>query len=486
MYKKESEGLLKHWDFALLDMLCLQLAFWLSYALSGYGWDPYGLVLYRNMAAFVELVDFTAFFALHTMKNVLKRDFFREFAVTLQHAAVVGAIAVFYLFALQRGQLYSRLALVLMIVIYALLTFTVRQIWKSILRRRAVDRKSRSLLLITTSDLAESAVQDIKKQNYAGYFLNGIAFLDRPLMAGEQLEIGGVRVVADALTAPRYVCRGWVDEVLVIPSDQDAYPERLIQQLEETGVTVHTNLARVNSVPGRRQLIEHIGNYTVLTTSINYAPAYQFMLKRVMDIVVGLIGCIVTCVLFIFVAPAIFFASPGPIFFSQERVGQNGKTFRMYKFRSMYMDAEDRLADLMKDNKMSDSKMFKMDFDPRVIGNRVLEDGTRRTGIGHLLRRTSIDEFPQFFNVLRGDMSIVGTRPPLPSETRVYDLHHRVRLAIKPGITGLWQVSGRSDITDFEEVVRLDKEYISNWNLALDIKILMKTVLVVFKKGGAV
>ena len=158
----------------------------------------------------------------------------------------------------------------------------------------------------------------------------------------------------------------------------------------------------------------------------------------------------------------------------------------MYKFRSMYMDAEERKAELMKENKLGDGKMFKMDFDPRVIGNKVLPDGTHKTGVGDFIRRTSLDEFPQFFNVLKGDMSIVGTRPPLISETNLYEPRHKARLAIKPGITGMWQVSGRSDITDFEEVVRLDKEYIENWDIGLDIKILLKTVMVVAKKDGSV
>jgi len=157
----------------------------------------------------------------------------------------------------------------------------------------------------------------------------------------------------------------------------------------------------------------------------------------------------------------------------------------MYKFRSMYMDAEARKAELMKENKLGDGKMFKMDFDPRVIGNKVLPDGSHKTGVGDFIRRTSLDEFPQFFNVLKGDMSIVGTRPPLISETNLYEPRHKARLAIKPGITGMWQVSGRSDITDFEEVVRLDKEYIENWDIGLDIKILLKTVMVVAKKDGS-
>ena len=149
------------------------------------------------------------------------------------------------------------------------------------------------------------------------------------------------------------------------------------------------------------------------------------------------------------------------------------------------MDAEERKAELMAQNKMSDGRMFKLDFDPRVIGNKILPDGTRKTGIGEFIRKTSLDEFPQFFNVLKGDMSIVGTRPPTMDEWGKYEIHHRARLATKPGITGMWQVSGRSDITDFEEVVALDTKYINDWSIGLDIKILFKTVLVVLHREGA-
>lgn len=218
---------------------------------------------------------------------------------------------------------------------------------------------------------------------------------------------------------------------------------------------------------------------------MNFATDRQAFAKRTLDIVGGLVGCILTGIIYIFIGPAIYISSPGPIFFSQVRIGQNGKPFKMYKFRSMYMDAEERKAELMDENKLGDGKMFKMDFDPRVIGNKVLPDGTHKTGIGDFIRRTSLDEFPQFFNVLKGDMSLVGTRPPTVDEWEKYDLHHRARLATKPGITGMWQVSGRSNITDFEDVVKLDRQYIAEWNFALDIKILFKTVLVVFKRDGA-
>lgn len=163
----------------------------------------------------------------------------------------------------------------------------------------------------------------------------------------------------------------------------------------------------------------------------------------------------------------------------------NGKKFRMIKFRTMYKDAEEKKKELMEQNSVQDGMMFKMDFDPRIIGNRILPDGTKKTGIGQFMRKHSIDEFPQFFNVLLGQMSLVGTRPPTVDEWEKYQLHHRARLATKPGITGMWQVSGRSDITDFEEVVKLDIQYIEKWSLGLDIKIIIKTIGVMLSGKGA-
>ena len=360
----------------------------------------------------------------------------------------------------------------------------VREAWKYVLHRQMVEgeNEKRSLLLVVSADVADAVVESMRENNYARYKIAGLAVIDQDRVGQ---YVADVPVVADMETAAEYVCRQWIDEVLIVTSGLVPYPKELIEQFTETGVTVHLNLAKVKSVPGKRQFVEKIGDYTVLTTSINYASTRALMVKRLMDITGGLLGCLITAVLFVFVAPAIYIASPGPIFFTQERVGKNGKRFKMYKFRSMYMDAEARKAELMKQNKLGDAKMFKLDFDPRVIGNKVLPDGTHKTGIGDFIRRTSIDEFPQFFNVLKGDMSIVGTRPPLISETNCYELHHKARLAIKPGITGMWQVSGRSDITDFEEVVRLDKEYIENWNIGLDVKILIKTVMVVLKKEGS-
>jgi len=195
-------------------------------------------------------------------------------------------------------------------------------------------------------------------------------------------------------------------------------------------------------------------------------------MKRLLDLVGALVGCVFLGILTVVVGPMIKLESPGPIFFAQKRVGRNGRIFKMYKFRSMYADAEERKKELMAQNEMN-GLMFKMENDPRI------------TKVGAFLRKTSLDEFPQFINILKGDMSLVGTRPPTLDEFAQYSPYHKKRLSFRPGLTGMWQVSGRSDITDFEEIVKLDVEYIDNWSFWLDIKILLKTFLEVFTQKGA-
>lgn len=483
MYRKNTETWLKHGDFILIDVAMLLISFGLAFLLRGDdGWGEQG-EMYRNMAIFLGVADVAVCVLYGTMKDVLKRGHWRNFVITVGHTVILAGASMGYLFMVKMGSDYSRLQLAYTFCLYFVLTYIARELWKKVLVNRMAQKGGdRSLLIVTTADEAANVVDAIRDDLFTQVRLAGLAVIDED-WTGK--EIDGVPVVANEESTPMYVCQNWIDEVLVVPSAEGPYPGELMEKLGETGVTTHLNLAKVSHTPGKKQLVEKMGPYTVLTTAMNCASGGQLLLKRLMDILGGLMGCLLTGIIFIFVAPAIYIASPGPIFFSQTRVGRNGRTFKMYKFRSMYMDAEARKAELMKQNKIADGKMFKLDFDPRVIGNKVLPDGTRKTGVGDFIRRTSLDEFPQFFNVLKGDMSVVGTRPPLPSETSLYELRHRARLAIKPGVTGMWQVSGRSDITDFEEVVRLDKEYIENWNIGLDIKILLKTVMVVLKKDGS-
>ena len=227
------------------------------------------------------------------------------------------------------------------------------------------------------------------------------------------------------------------------------------------------------SIDGVERSIETFGNRPVVSYTKTTIDFRQALVKRAIDIVGSLVGLIITAVITPFVALAIRIESPGPIFFAQERVGRNGRRFKIYKFRSMYIDAEERKKELMEKNQMS-GLMFKMDDDPRI------------TKVGKFIRKTSIDELPQFYNILIGQMSLVGTRPPTVDEFNQYNLHYKRRLSMTPGLTGMWQVSGRSSITDFDEVVKLDLEYIDNWSVGLDIKILFMTVVTVLFRRGAV
>ena len=194
--------------------------------------------------------------------------------------------------------------------------------------------------------------------------------------------------------------------------------------------------------------------------------------RRTQDVILSSLALVVLSPVMLATAIAIVVDDPsaGPIF-SQERIGRNGKPFKFYKFRSMCPNAEAKLNDLLEQNEM-DGPVFKIKDDPRI------------TRVGKFIRKTSIDELPQFYNVLKGDMSLVGTRPPTVDEFRQYESHQKRRLSAKPGITGLWQVSGRNEIKDFEDVVKLDVQYIDNWSIGLDIKIILKTIKVVFEKGG--
>jgi len=203
-----------------------------------------------------------------------------------------------------------------------------------------------------------------------------------------------------------------------------------------------------------------------------FTVRFSFALKRLFDIVFSLLALILLFPLFCIVALLIKLTSPGPVFFSQIRVGQYGRHFRFFKFRSMYIDAEERKKELAGQNQSADGVIFKMKNDPRI------------TPIGRFLRKTSIDELPQFFNVLCSDMSLVGPRPPLPSEVRQYTLEDRTRLNVKPGLTCLWQISGRSDVP-FKQQVYLDREYIRSWSLWHDLVILLRTIPAILSGKGA-
>ena len=254
-----------------------------------------------------------------------------------------------------------------------------------------------------------------------------------------------------------------LDEIAITLGLEEYYKlEKIVSQCEKSGVHTKFIPDYGNIIPTRPYTEDLLGLPVINIRYVPLSNTFNAMVKRLMDIAGSIICIVIFSPVMLLSAILVKITSSGPLIFKQERVGLHNEKFMMYKFRTMYVQTEEE-----------EKKGWTQKNDPRV------------TKVGGFLRKTSLDEFPQLFNVLKGDMSLVGTRPPTMDEWEKYELHHRKRLAIKPGLTGMWQVSGRSDITDFEEVVELDTKYIAEWCLKLDIEILVKTVMVVFRGSGA-
>ena len=480
MYKRNAQGWSKHFDFMIVDEVSLQIAFILAVALRHHAW-AYKTPLYQNMGFMLLLIDALIIVLFNSMHNVITRGYYVEAAETIKHCFYVFAVATVYMFATQTGDAYSRIIIFLTFLFHILIGYMLRLLWKMILKTNHLGRqKKNSMLVVATPESAEDILNRLSKDELADYQITGVVLTKRN---GEDY-VCGYPVVAEMDEIADYIVRKWIDSVYI---DAPLTHTRIVKLMDDCvmmAVPTHYHVPNM-SRNGIKRFSEKIGGTTVLTSAINYATPAQAWMKRCFDIFAGLIGSLFALIIIAAIGPVIRKQSPGPVLFAQERIGQNGKHFKMYKIRSMYMDAEKRKKELMDQNRVKDGMMFKLDFDPRIIGNEELPDGTRKTGIGELIRRTSLDEFPQFFNVLKGDMSLVGTRPPTVDEWERYEYHHRARLAVRPGITGMWQVSGRSKITDFEEVVSLDTEYLNNWSIGLDLKILFKTVIAVFRNDGA-
>ena len=481
MHSKSSDIALHHWDFTLLDMLAMQLSFILAHYLLGHEGFLYTSADCRMQA----LVFFSAQMALglhsDAYDHVFSRDNFDEIVQLLVNTAEAMLLAVVFI-------LLNRIRFSVSDTAFVLLTYVNLAFFFRVLNKRRHLRKGlpvRKIVLITTRKQVRTVMNKIcKTVSQANYQVQAVLILDEDISGLEDLGVPVYQASDDSVVSE--ISRWWLDDVFLLLEENSQYPKELIQDFLVMGVTVHTSLSVLDDFAFSTTDVQELGEYKVISNSIKFVTTRASVIKRIIDIMAGLAGVFATGLIFLFVAPIIYIKSPGPIFFSQNRIGQNGRVFKIYKFRSMYMDAEKRKAELMEKNKIEGGLMFKMDDDPRIIGSEKKGRDGKPKGIGNFIRNTSLDEFPQFFNVLKGDMSLIGTRPPTLDEWNQYDLHHRVRMSAKPGITGMWQVSGRSEITDFEQVVALDQYYIEHWSLWLDIKILVKTVQVVLKHEGAV
>ena len=458
----------KHFDFFVLDVISWFLSFLISFYIRHRNFSLFQERIYVLFLFVYIISNLFIYFLLNPYDNVLRNGYLVELKNTILNSVLITLASTAFLFIFKIGNEFSRITLFLTSVIYVLISYVLRLIWKKHIREKAVEtvkNGDKSLLIICKFKEAEVIINNIKKNNYDYYQISGLCIVDKK-MIGEIID--ECEIVASKENLLDYVSSKWIDDIFI--SSYNLIPKAIMKELSLTGIPIHIKIDEIKDLNDRVQIIENFSSYNTIGVVRREYNFFEPLIKRLMDIIGGLIGCLFTLLLIVVIGPMIYVKSPGPIIYVSDRVGKNGKGFKFYKFRSMVLNADDLKDSLKKQNRVKDGMMFKIENDPRII-----------PGIGSFIRKTSLDEFPQFFNVLKGDMSLVGTRPPTVDEWQKYSPYYRSRLSIKPGITGLWQISGRSEITDFDEVVRLDNEYINNWSIDLDLKILFKTVFYMFK-----
>ena len=457
----------------LIDIFCIlcssALAFWIRYGIL-YGSFEHGdqAWLVFTMCLLYILINVCVNFNHH----FFRRGYFDELVSVVRLEVALAICWIVLLYVMHRSTELSRLVFGYFVVTDTILMYIGRICFKQYMTRvYKYSKHSSHLLLVTSSGKAGALIDNLIAYKEWNRVLSGLVFLDKDESG---MEFMGYPVVASRDTMMDYVIHNEIDEVFIAYTDgvEQSVLKSWVSELEQMGVIVDVNIDAFDLLGHGNKNLNQVGKYAVVTFARNIISTRGLIMKRLLDIAGALVGMVILGIATIFVAPAIKLESPGPVFFGQTRIGKNGRRFTFYKFRSMYQDAEQRKKDLMAKNEVH-GLMFKMENDPRI------------TKVGKFIRKTSIDELPQFWNILKGDMSLVGTRPPTVDEFERYEVKHKCRLSMTPGLTGLWQVSGRSDIKDFDEVVQLDMQYIDNWSILKDIKILLMTVGIVITGKGS-
>ena len=435
MYRRKTKGWSQHLDFMGLDILCLELSClggkllymrWRELVQSTSFW------ILCVSVAFIDLMIMVLMDAYH---SVIRRDSYKELRKVLtQTMYLIMGIIVFVLM-LRDESIILMDTLVPAIPIYVLMCFTMRVLWKEHLRKRLHLKNRTGMLIVAERKRLNHLVTYLVNHNYRSYRFVGVALMDQDGDSSEPEELAHIKqgdnelealpVVATRSTLIPYLINSWVDEIFLDIPAGEQIPAELVNEIMGMGITVHIAMNSMDQIEARNKNVEWVCGLVTITASLGYVSGRDHLLKRIMDIAGGLVGSILTVLLTLFLGPFIYAASPGPIFFKQLRIGENGRKFWIYKFRSMYPDAEKRKAEVAADQGQEDHLMFKMEHDPRIIGQVQRPDGTWKKGIGGWIRDLSLDEIPQFFNVLKGDMSLVGTRPPTVDEWERYEPYHR-------------------------------------------------------------
>jgi exopolysaccharide biosynthesis polyprenyl glycosylphosphotransferase len=367
---------------------------------------------------------------------------------------------------LSNGNSVSRLVVILTVVFSTVLLCVRRAFWRRVVYRRCrAGIETRNVLIVGAGRVAHALRNHLDSLQHLGFRFKGfVALTEREAESGDSDVIGDVR---NCLSLARSL---FVDEIFFsVPGDKKLVIS-MVEEARQAGIDVRVVPDLYDGLAWNAP-VEYIGQFPTIPLHRREFPIGGFLLKRVLDITVSSIALLLLSPVMLAIAIAIRIDSEGPTFYRAHRIGRKGRTFNCYKFRTMVANA-DKLREQLSHMNERDSVLFKIANDPRI------------TRVGRWLRKYSLDELPQFYNVLRGDMSLVGPRPPIAHEVEQYDLSHLRRLNVLPGITGLWQVEARQD-PSFDSYISLDTAYVENWSLWLDMKILARTVGVVFAGTGS-
>jgi exopolysaccharide biosynthesis polyprenyl glycosylphosphotransferase len=364
-----------------------------------------------------------------------------------------------------RGEDISR-SVVLMTLGMVTVILSLRRLIYRMMIYRQFERGvgTRNILIVGTGPEAHALRHHLDRLRHLGYVFKG--FVD-PVESG---SADSVEIVGTLATLFENARKYFVDEIFFTTKCERTVIQDVLQQAQAHGVDLRAVPDMYDGLAWKSP-IEYVGQFPTIPLHRGEVPEIALLMKRGMDILLTVLTLLILCPLLFAISLAVKLDSPGPVFYLSDRIGKRGRVFRCIKFRTMVADAEKRRSELMHLNER-DGVLFKVTKDPRI------------TRLGRFLRKYSLDELPQFFNVLMGDMSIVGPRPPLAREVREYKLSHLRRLDVTPGITGLWQVQARQD-PSFDNYISLDVAYIDNWSIWLDLKILTRTVIVVLGGTGS-
>ncbi|MGC2615229.1 MAG: sugar transferase [Terracidiphilus sp.] len=393
-------------------------------------------------------------------------SFLNEQRLTVQVCFTSGLLLTGTLYLLRAEDIPRGIVILTLILVTVSLCLR-RLIYRTLLYRRFErGQDTRNVLIVGTGPEAHALRHHLERIRHLGYTFKG--FIEFPNSSPQMISSSG-DVVGTLDTLFQLARKQFVDEIFFTTPCERSIVQDVLEKSRMHGVDLRV-VPDLYAGLAWNSPIEYIGQFPTIPLHRGQVPELGFIFKRVLDVIFSILFFLILSPFLIVIAIAIKLESHGPVFYASERIGKKGRVFRCYKFRTMVRDAEKRRTEIMHMNER-DGVLFKITNDPRI------------TRLGRILRKYSLDELPQFFNVLRGDMSVVGPRPPIASEVMEYKPSHLRRLDVTPGITGLWQVQGRRD-PSFDSYVSLDVAYIEKWNLWLDLKIILRTIGVVFSGTG--